>query len=469
MSVTKKLLILLFCGLILGGVVAAGYAVTQINTYLLYVDGNVIEVEGSFDTVGDVIAASNVQLRSGDLVVPEQKAAISAESPIQVLRAKTVNVTTDDSTTVYYTHQPTLGAFLREAQLVIGRTDLISADGATLTLRQVNDAAVPNQLEIGRFHAITIQDGDQKRQLITRAETVAAALTEANITLFAADGVDPAPGDWVSDGMLITIDRAKPLTIAVDGRTIQTHSHYDTVGDILNEIGIALVGSDYANPSIDSTVQANATIEVIRVTEDFIFDDETIPYESVWQPSDTLELDTTGIVQAGQAGVLRRRTKITYENGVETAREADGEWVAQEAKNEILGYGTSIVIRTLDTPEGPREYWRKVRMRVTAYTAASSGKAPDHPRYGITRSGLPAGYGIVAIDMDVVPWRSDVYVEGYGVGHAGDTGGGVIGRWIDLGYDEHNYVSWRGYTEVYYLTPVPEPERINYLIPQWLP
>ncbi|MEZ4646658.1 MAG: hypothetical protein R3E31_28695 [Chloroflexota bacterium] len=67
-------------------------------------------------------------------------------------------------------------------------------------------------------------------------------------------------------------------------------------------------------------------------------------------------------------------------------------------------------------------------MRVTSYTAASSGKEPGDPGYGRTASGLPAGFGIVAVDRNVVPFRSSVFVPGYGVGYAGDTGGGVRGR-----------------------------------------
>ena len=106
-------------------------------------------------------------------------------------------------------------------------------------------------------------------------------------------------------------------------------------------------------------------------------------------------------------------------------------------------------------------------MRVTAYTAASSGKSPDHPSYGITASGRPAGTGIVAVDPNVIPFRSEVYVPGYGVGYAGDTGGGIKGRWIDLGYDEDELQAWNGYVDVYYLTPVPA--EINYLIPEVLP
>ena len=180
-------------------------------------------------------------------------------------------------------------------------------------------------------------------------------------------------------------------------------------------------------------------------------------------------MDTTAVVSVGQPGILRQRVRVRYENGIEVSQMVDGEWVAQQPVNQVIGYGTRINIGVIDTPQGPLEYWRVVRMRVTAYTAASSGKAPDHPNYGITASGVPAGTGVVAIDRSVVPFRSNVYVPGYGVGFAGDTGGGVRGRWIDLGYDEDEYVSWSGYVDVYYLTPVPAPEDINYLLPANLP
>jgi len=33
-------------------------------------------------------------------------------------------------------------------------------------------------------------------------------------------------------------------------------------------------------------------------------------------------------------------------------------------------------------------------------------------------------------------------VPGYGTGLAGDTGGGVRGKWVDLGYDDENLVAW---------------------------
>jgi hypothetical protein len=60
-------------------------------------------------------------------------------------------------------------------------------------------------------------------------------------------------------------------------------------------------------------------------------------------------------------------------------------------------------------------------------------------------------------------------VPGYGKGFAGDTGGGVKGRFIDLGYDEGQIVAWNGYVDVYYLTPVPPADQINYTLPTSLP
>jgi 3D (Asp-Asp-Asp) domain-containing protein len=205
----------------------------------------------------------------------------------------------------------------------------------------------------------------------------------------------------------------------------------------------------------------------VRVREELLTVDEALPYQTVYQPSADLDLDTKAQLSPGTPGLKQRVTRVRYEDGQEVSRVDEGEIVAQEPVNEVIGYGTRIVTNFVDTPDGPREYWRVVRMRATAYTAASSGKAPDHPNYGITASGRPAGTGIVAVDPNVVPFRSEVFIPGYGVGFAGDTGGGVKGRWIDLGFDEDELETWNGYADVYYLTPIPA--EINYLLPEVLP
>ena len=56
-----------------------------------------------------------------------------------------------------------------------------------------------------------------------------------------------------------------------------------------------------------------------------------------------------------------------------------------------------------------------------------------------------------------------MYVPGYGFAEAADTGSGVKGRWIDLGYEDDNWVTWSGNVTVYFLTPVPS--SIVYVFP----
>ena len=465
----KRIIIGVIVMLALTGVIAAGYAATQ-ESYTIYVDAQPPQtVVGSFGSVADVLAAAGIETRPEDLVVPGLAETAVSHTGIQIIRAQSVMVRSDAGTRTFWTRQPTLGAFLAEVALLPQRTDQLTADGVPVSFAALDQTPLPQTLEIGRFVTVTILAGGEQQTVRTATQTVGAALTEAGLEVYGSDGVDPPLGTWLQPNMTIQVQRSFPLTIAADGRIIQIRSHHTNVLDVLAEAGIGLVGYDYTIPGPDAPIKANDTIQVIRVTEDFRLEDVPIPFQTLWQASDQLDLDSTAVVSNGLPGIKRQRIRVRYENGLEVSQTVDGEWVAQQPVNQVIGYGTRINVRTVSTPEGSLEYWRLVRMRVTAYTAASSGKAPDHPNYGITASGVPAGTGVVAVDRSVVPFRSNVYVPGYGVGFAGDTGGGVRGRWIDLGYDEDEYVSWSGYVDVYYLTPVPAAEDINYLLPTALP
>jgi 3D (Asp-Asp-Asp) domain-containing protein/predicted nucleic acid-binding Zn-ribbon protein len=51
---------------------------------------------------------------------------------------------------------------------------------------------------------------------------------------------------------------------------------------------------------------------------------------------------------------------------------------------------------------------------------------------GTTASGLPTGWGTVAVDTSVIPFGTRMYIPGYGNGVAADTGSAIVGRIIDV-------------------------------------
>jgi 3D (Asp-Asp-Asp) domain-containing protein len=252
----------------------------------------------------------------------------------------------------------------------------------------------------------------------------------------------------------------------VDGRILQSRTHRDTVADVLADAGVILLGSDYALPALDRAPPSDGSaIKVVRVIEQIVTEIKSLAYETQFQAIDTLEIDNTQVVQAGAYGATATRVRVRYENGVEVSRIAEDSWVSVSPQPRIIGYGTQIVIRVVDTPDGPLEYWRAVRMYATSYSASRAGTPITAPWYGRTRSGKKLTIGMAAIDLNIMPLGTRLYVPGYGFVTAEDTGGGVKGKIIDLGYDDWNYVGWHQYTTVYFLAPAPPADQIRWVIP----
>ena len=69
---------------------------------------------------------------------------------------------------------------------------------------------------------------------------------------------------------------------------------------------------------------------------------------------------------------------------------------------------------------------------VIAGTRTLTVTATGYSMPGKTATGLPTGFGIVAVDPAVIPLGSRLSIPGYGEGVAADTGGAVQGMTIDL-------------------------------------
>ncbi len=86
-------------------------------------------------------------------------------------------------------------------------------------------------------------------------------------------------------------------------------------------------------------------------------------------------------------------------------------------------------------------------MEATAYLPT------DGDGYGITATGIPATYGVAAVDPYVIPLGSRLYIPGYGEAIAADTGGAIYGNRIDLCMESYSECMnfGRRYVTVYVL------------------
>jgi uncharacterized protein YabE (DUF348 family) len=468
-------------------VMAVNYARSG-ETMTLQVNGQSWKARTHQKTVGAFLREVGLVLRPEDIVLPQLDTAVAEGQTIVVQRALAVLVEADGQVLERYTHSRTVADLLRESGVEPKPYDVVTLDdvpvalSAALPHAQWNPSRWPlsratfrsnlpllawTRVRLQRAIPLSITDGGTQTVINTVARTVGEALLSQGILLYLGDQVQPLLGTLLTTGMHVEIHRAKPVTLQVDGKLVQTRTQARDVAQLLSEAGVVLSGKDYVIPNLAERVTENLAVRIVRVAEDWIVETEDIPFDTVYRADGKLELDQQHLDQPGRNGVRKRRAHIIYEDGKQIEREVTEEWIERDPTTRVVSYGTKIVVRELETPDGVIRYWRKIRVLATSYTAATSGKLPNHPEYGITRLGWQAGKGIIAVDPAVIKLRTNMYVPGYGFGIAGDTGGKIKGRWIDLCYDEDSLVLWKNWLDVYLLEPVPAAADIPWTLPSY--
>ena len=127
--------------------------------------------------------------------------------------------------------------------------------------------------------------------------------------------------------------------------------------------------------------------------------------------------------QDGKPGYVRKTYRVTFKDGKPVAKE-----LLKEERTDAQPVVFRIGSAGFDFSRGDFVRHKVLNMVATAYPAMCCGT-------GRTRTGRHATYGVVAVDPRLIPLGSIVYVEGYGLALACDTGGAIKGHRIDLCYD----------------------------------
>lgn len=210
------------------------------------------------------------------------------------------------------------------------------------------------------------------------------------------------------------------VVINIDGAPRMVNTDKETVGELLADLENTinteyfLEGAEESDP-----IEAMMTLELTSVTEKTVSETKEIAYEVIERPNANMAFGETKVVQEGQNGVSSIISKELYHGRELIDTKFVEEKVITPVQNKIVEYGTTGMINGM-------AYSKQISAKVTAYTPYDAGCN------GVTATGAAAKEGVIAVDPSVIPLGTKVYIPGYGVAVAADTGGAIKGNRIDV-------------------------------------
>jgi 3D (Asp-Asp-Asp) domain-containing protein len=239
--------------------------------------------------------------------------------------------------------------------------------------------------------------------------------------------------------MVVKLAKARTVTVVLDGQEQSLYTQAQTVGDVVRVLGLTLGPEDSVSLPLEMPVQNGLSVNIART----IIKDEdvrsSIPPSTINDTDPSLPIGQVQVVP-GVEGVQTAHYRVTYKNGVEAKRDLLSSEVTQQpvATRRIVGTkpAASAPRPTLNAPGYNGPFKKTVVSHVTWYNASQGAWDRSDPNYGKTRSGAIVDYGICATDPNFIPLGTHMYITGYGNCVAGDTGGGITGWDVDLGFPE---------------------------------
>lgn len=269
-----------------------------------------------------------------------------------------------------------------------------------------------------------VWDG-QLDHVVTTARTVAELLAERGIVLGPYDLVVPSFETPLRDGIRVTVFRAVPVKVTADGVTREVPVVGRVVADALARAGVVLGANDRVVPGLWEELRPGDHVRVVRVRQETVVRTQVIPRRVVERLVPGHLGQPARVLQTGQDGVVEHVYRLVFEDGKLVRKETISTRMVQQARPRVVRIGRGYV------PSRGLLAGRPLFLMVATAYAPHHGRGVD----GVTATGLPARRGVVAVDPRVIPLGSVVYVEGYGVALAADTGGAIRGNRVDVCFD----------------------------------
>ena len=302
-----------------------------------------------------------------------------------------------------------------------------------------------NTLTIRRgLTAEVAADGTTRTVKLYYGDTVAEAVEDSGFTLGENDVLSVDADTILREDAEVSITRYYHVTLAHDGEEQTLLVKEGDVASALEAANLTLGKEDYTDVPLDQALTEGLVVTVSRVTYEETQETEAVAYSTKEEKTDSLYEGETKVKTEGVKG---ERT-IVYRNKMVNGKVVETEEISNEVTTEPVdkvvlvgtkkkpsGYASISSDGTLIDHNGNRVSYKKAFTgRCTAYTGG-----------GWTATGRPAQYGNIAVNPDVIPYGSKLYIcspDGsvvYGYAIAADTGGFASKGYImaDLYFDTY--------------------------------
>lgn len=286
---------------------------------------------------------------------------------------------------------------------------------------------------------VTDSNGASK-MLLTRTDDPDQLMAMSGLTAAEEDAVyyTAYSGNLAS----LNIQRAQPVSVFVDGTTYITRMVGGTVEDALKSCGVELGEHDYTEPSLHSAADPYDPIVVHRVEYRDTVTNEAIPFETeyVYTSLYYRKKGRTTTMQQGSEGnrEITHRERIV-DGHMESSQVVKTQVTKQPQNTVIKKYGAGAPVSSLQGPP-------VVNGVPESYTAVYNGRATGYSsKGGRGASGLGLGYGTVAVNPNLIPYGTKLYIASpdgkfvYGYAIATDTGTALMNgtALVDLYYETY--------------------------------
>lgn len=271
---------------------------------------------------------------------------------------------------------------------------------------------------------VTLVYKGREQNILTKADSVAELLKNNAITLRESEAINYELSSALNENMKLIIKSSFPVAVASGDKVTLLEMRGGTVGEALTLAGIDYDAEDELTRLPFEDVEPGMRIRHIdiqkkyeTVTKPIAFKEQVIRDNSRYKPP-----YQEAIIKAeGEDGEKLVVRELVYKDGELASREVMNQLILKDAVDRVVLVGTKTKYQTNLT--GDEREWRpapkKEQVRETIQISEITAYTHTGRR---TATGRWPKIGYVAVNTNLIPYGTKLYIPGYGYCVAQDTG-----------------------------------------------